>query len=168
MGEREVPGPFSPGEMGEFLGSYMYRGDAFLIDEVLRMDAGLREIDARLDTTRALPYGDLQRSYEGHAPHVAAGDLLMATGSLGCLHAWFFHGCRWSEGWAGFGGRVHRGDFKSVAERGPALILSSRETRGRVGRDRVVLRYEFRFRQEGRLVYYGDQTAVFVRTPPSR
>jgi hypothetical protein len=167
MAERKVPGPYPPEEMDDFLATYMYRDDAFLVDEVLRLDGEAREIEGRLCTGRGLPYADLQRSYAGHVRHVAAGDLLMATGSLGCLHAWFFHGCRWSEGWAGFGGRVHRGEFKSVAIRGPDLILASRETRARVNPERVVLRYEFHFRQEGRLVYFGDQTAVFLRTPTS-
>ena len=87
----------------------------------------------------------------------------MATGSLGCLHAWFFHGGHWDEGWAGFGNRIHRADFKRLVARGPALRLTSRETRSWVGARRVVLRYAFEFFQEGRLVYTGDQTAMFVK-----
>ena len=39
----------------------------------------------------------------------------------------------------------------------------SRETRARVGACRVVLRFEFRFWQEDSLVYFGDQSAMFVR-----
>jgi hypothetical protein len=94
---------------------------------------------------------------------VAGGEIVMATGSLGCLHAWFFHGCRWDEGWAGFGNRIHRADFKSLALVGPPLALHSRETRTRLGPRRVVLRFEFRFEQDGRLVYLGDQSAMFFR-----
>jgi hypothetical protein len=33
----------------------------------------------------------------------------------------------------------------------------------RQGATRVVLRYEFRFRQEGELAYFGDQSAMFVK-----
>ena len=33
----------------------------------------------------------------------------------------------------------------------------------RVGPQRIVIRYEFRFTQEDALVYLGDQTAIFVR-----
>jgi hypothetical protein len=95
---------------------------------------------------------------------VAAAELLQATGSLGCMHAWFFYGCRWDEGWAGFGNRIHRADFKELARIGPPLELVSRETRSRVGERRIVLRYDFRFTQEERVVYAGDQTAMFVKS----
>jgi hypothetical protein len=94
---------------------------------------------------------------------VSAAETLMLTGNLGCLHAWFFHGCRWDEGWAGFGNRIHRADWKRLARIGPALLLESRELRTRVGSRRVVIRFEFQFRQEGELVYAGDQSAMFVR-----
>ena len=39
----------------------------------------------------------------------------MLTGTLGCLHAFLFHGCHWDEGWSGFGNRIHRADFKKLA-----------------------------------------------------
>jgi hypothetical protein len=87
----------------------------------------------------------------------------MATGSLGCLHAWFFYGCRWDEGWVGFGNRIHRADFKALARIGPPLEMRSRELRSRVGPRRVVLRCAFEFQQEGAVVYTGDQSAMFLR-----
>jgi hypothetical protein len=163
VAKREIPGPYSPEEMGRFLDTFMYEDPGFLVDEVTRLDRDRHEIEARLCTTRPLPFSDLQRTHTGHPPHVAVGELLMATGSLGCMHAWFFHGCRWEEGWAGFGNRIHRADFKSLVSRGPDLHMTSRETRSRVATRRIVIRYEFRFRQEGRLVYVGDQSAMFVR-----
>jgi len=161
--KRTIPGPHDPDEMRRFLASFLYREEAFLVDEVVRLDAEAREIEARLDTRRALPFAAQQRVSPGHPAHVAAGEILMATGSLGCMHAWFFHGCRWDEGWAGFGNRIHRADFKSLARIGPPLELHSRETRTRVGERRIVLRYEFEFRQGAELVYTGDQTAMFLR-----
>ncbi len=160
---RCIPGPYEPAEMERFLASFLYRDEAFLVDEVVRLDAEAREIEARLDTTRPLPFAGAQRVSAEHPAHVAAGEILMATGSLGCMHAWFFHGCRWDEGWAGFGNRIHRADFKNLARIGPPLELRSRETRLRVGPSRVVLRCEFEFRQDGELVYRGDQTAMFLR-----
>ena len=163
MAERRVPGPYSPEEIGHFLDTFMYEGAGFLVDEVVRLDHERHEIEACLRTTRPLPFADLQRTYRGHPPHVAAGELIMATGSLGCMHAWFFHGCRWDEGWVGFGNRIHRGDFRSLARRGPDLRMHSREARSRAGPRRVVIRYEFRFSQEDRLVYIGDQSAMFVK-----
>ena len=162
---REIPGPYHPAEMRRFLETFNYREEAFLVDEVVKLDPAARAIEARMDTTRDLPFTRQQRVDAGHPAHVNAGELLQATGSLGCLHAWFFHGCRWEEGWAAFGNRIHRADFKNLALLGPPLRLESRETRTRVGSKRVVIRYAFHFRQGESLVYVGDQTAMFVRYP---
>jgi len=161
--EREIRGPIDPAEMRRFLASFMYREDAFLLDEVLAMDREAGAISALLDTRRELPFAARQRVGPGHPAHVSGAELVMATSSLGCLHAWFFHGCRWDEGWAGFGSRIHRADFKKLARIGPPVRLESRETRTRVGSRRVVLRFEFHFWQEDALVYTGDQSAMFVR-----
>ncbi|RMG09830.1 MAG: hypothetical protein D6731_18885 [Planctomycetota bacterium] len=161
---RDVPAPCDPAEMRRFLDSFLYAPEAFLVDRIDRLDGEAREVEARMETTRPLPLAALQRTEEGrHPPHVSAPELLLLTGNLGCLHAWFFHGCRWDEGWAGFGNRIHRADFKRLVRLGPPLDLHSRETRCRVGPRRVVLRYEFTFRQEGEVVYWGDQSAIFVR-----
>jgi len=160
---RSVTGPFEPEEIQRFLRTFLYEEDAFLVDEVLELDAETRCIRARMDTQRPLPFAALQRTDPRHPPHVSAAELVMATGSLGCLHAWFFHGCRWDEGWAGFGNRIHRADFRSLARIGPPLSLSSRELRTRVGPRRVVLRCAFEFSQEGRSVYRGDQSAMFMK-----
>ena len=163
MSAREIPGPYGPGEIRHFPDRVLSGEEAGLLDEVLRLAEDEGEIEARMDTTRSLPFADHQRVNVDHPAHVSAGELIMLTGVLGCLHAWFFHGCRWDEGWAGFGNRIHRADFKSLAGRGPDLRLLSRETRTRIGERRVVLRYTFEFRQQDRLVYLGDQTAMFVK-----
>ena len=160
-----IPGPYEPAEMRRFLDTFLYAEEAFMVDEVTRLDADERVVEGRMDTLRELPVSEYQRPSDQHPAHVSAADLLQATGSLGCLHAWFFHGCRWDEGWVGFGNRIHRADFKQIAHRGPHLDLVSRETKTRVGTSRIVLRYEFEFFQEGRQVYFGDQTAMFFRGP---
>jgi hypothetical protein len=160
---RKLPGPYDPDEMQRFLATFMYEDEAFLVDEVIKVDVERREIEARLDTTRSLPYARHQRVSSSHPAHVAGGDIIMATASLGCLHAWFFYGCRWDEGWTAFGNRIHHADFRALARIGPPLQLRSRETRSRAGARRLVLRYDFEFRQAGTVVYYGDQTAMFVK-----
>jgi len=160
---RVLPGPVPPEQLERFLDSFLYRSEAFLVDEIVSADREAGTLEARLDTTRPLPYSDAQRTSAGHPAHVSAAEILMATGSLGCLHAWLFHGCHWDEGWAGFGNRIHRADFRRLVRRGAPLVLRSRETRRRIGPRRVVLRYEFRFEQDGELAYLGDQSAMFVR-----
>jgi len=153
-----------PAQLQHFLDTFLYREDAFLINEITSLDADAFEIRARLDTaSAALPFAQAQRTSAHHPGHVSGAELVMVTGSLGCLHAWFFHGVRWDEGWSGFGNRINRADFKRLAVLGPPIELVSRETRKRVGEKRIVLRYDFEFRQEDELVYVGDQSAMFVR-----
>ena len=67
------------------------------------------------------------------------------------------------EGWAGFGNRIHRADFKRIAQIGPPLRLESKELRTRVGPKRIVMKMEFHFWQEDALVYYGEQSAMFLK-----
>ena len=151
-------------DLDRFLASYLYEPEAFLIDAVTRVDTAAREIEARMETTRALPIARFQRGDPAlHPRHVSAPELVLLTGNLGCLHAYFLHGCLWEEGWVGFGNRIHRADFHSLVTLGPPLLLTSKETRTRVQPKRVVIRFEFRFWQESRLVYYGDQSAIFLR-----
>jgi len=157
------PGPLDPAELRRFLDTFLYREAAFLVDEIVSVDGAAHALEARLDTTRVLPFAREQRVDLLHPAHVSAGEILMATGSLGCLQAWLFHGIRWDEGWSGFGNRIHRADFKSLARIGPPLELHSHETQWRDGPRRVVMRCEFRFVQEDRLVYAGDQSAMFFK-----
>jgi len=154
-----------PEKLAHFRGSFLYRDEAFLVDRVTAVLTEEKALRAQLETTRAFPYARLQRNDAHHPPHVAGADLVAITGSLGCLHAWLFHGVRWEEGWVGFGSRIHRADFKKLTRLGPPLELASRETRARVGERRIVLRCEFEFRQSGDTVYRGDQSAMFLKSP---
>jgi len=162
---RHIPGPVDAAEMQRFLDTFMYHDDVFLVDEIARVDPERRTIEAVLDTSRPLPFADRQRVDDVHLAHVSGPELIMVTGSLGCLHAWLFHGCKWDEGWTGYGNRIHRAEFRKLGRRGPPMQLESTETRSRRGPSRVVIRYEFRFRQSGDLVYFGEQSAMFLRAP---
>jgi hypothetical protein len=155
--------PVDPAELERFRATFMYHEPAILVDEIVGVDREARLVEARLDTGRELPFAAQQRIGPGHPAHVSGAELVMVTAALGCLHAWLFHGCRWDEGWTGFGSRIHRADFRRLARLGPPLELESVETRTRVGPRRVVLRIGFTFRQDGAVVYTGDQSAMFVR-----
>jgi hypothetical protein len=153
-----------PRELQTFLDTFLYREPAVLVDEITSIDAEAHRIEAILETKgRPFPFAETQRTSEQHPGHVSGAELVMVTGALGCLHAWLFHGVRWDAGWAGFGNRIHRADFKRLARLGPPIELVSIETRKRVGPTRIVLRYTFEFRQAGELVYVGDQSAMFVK-----
>jgi hypothetical protein len=157
--------PPEPAELRRFLDAYLCEEAAFLVDEITHLDPDARLLLGVMDTTRPLPVSKLQRTGPHHPAHVSASDLLTLTGNLGCMHAWFLHGCYFDQGWTGFGNRIHRADFKKLARIGPPLELESRELRARDGKARVVIRFEFHFRQEDGLVYYGDQTAMFMKEP---
>ncbi|MEM9177382.1 MAG: hypothetical protein AAGC67_19380 [Myxococcota bacterium] len=156
----------APETLQHFLDTFLYREPAVLVDEVTAVDREAGRIEARLDTLdrpAPFPFAASQRTGPHHPGHVSGAELVMVTGALGCLHAFLFHGVRWDEGWAGFGNRIHRADFKRLARLGPPIELVSTETRKRIGAARVVLRYAFEFRQEDELVYVGDQSAMFVK-----
>jgi hypothetical protein len=158
---QHVPRPI---DLEEFHRTFLYREEAFLPDEILSIDAERREVIATIDTSREFPYVQYQRAGPGHPAHLSVAELIMATAHMGSLHGWFFYGLRWNDGWVGFGNRIHRADFKALALIGPPLELRSRETGSRVGPQRIVVRFEFDFRQEGKPVYFGDQTAMFLKT----
>ena len=153
-----------PAEAARFVAALPYDPSAFLIDEVLEIDASAKRVRARLDTAKPLPLVAEQRGDPRlHPPHVAGPVLIQLTGMLGMVHAWFLHGVRFDEGWIGFGSRIHRADFRRLVRLGAPLELESVETRARIGPERHVVRYEFRFTQEGALCYFGDQTATWLR-----
>lgn len=153
----------SPDVLQHFLDTFLYTEAAVLVDELTAVDAEARRIEGLLETTRSLPLSACQRVSPQHPAHVSGAELIMVTGGLGCLHAYLFHGCRWDEGWAGFGNRIHRADFKRLATIGEPVRLVSRETRTRVGAERVVIRFEFEFSQGEAVVYRGDQSAMFMK-----
>ena len=159
-----LPAPFAS-EAERFFGSIPYDPAAFLVDEVLEIDLAATRVRARLDTTkRDLPMLAHQRGDPRiHPPHVPGPVLVQVTGMLGLVHAYFMHGVRFDEGWIGYGARIHQADFKRLVRLGPPLELESVETRARIQPERHIVRYEFRFVQEGHLCYYGDQTATWLR-----
>jgi hypothetical protein len=159
-----IDAPFPADELRRFFASMLYGEEAFLVDRVVSADPISRSLVAECDTARPLPVARYQRGDEAlHPRHVSGPDLLLLTGNLGSLHAWFFHGVRFDEGWVGFGARIHEAEFRGLARIGPTLTLRSVETKSRIGPKRVVSRYQFEFEQSGAIVYRADQSAIFVR-----
>jgi len=89
------------------------------------------------------------------------------TGMLGFVHAYYVLGLRHSEGWIGYGGRIHSARFKALATPGEPLILAGWHTQMRRGAKQIVARYEFEFTQSGKVVYEGDQTAMWIKIDES-
>ena len=62
-------------DLARFRESFLYRDGAFLVDRVSEVCAEEKLLRAQLETTRALPYAQLQRNSVHHPPHVAGADL---------------------------------------------------------------------------------------------
>ena len=157
--------PSFTGELDRFVKTMPYDPSVFLVNEVLEIDTARCLVRSRVDTLRKdMPMVAAQRGDPAvHPPHVPGPALIQMTGNLGVVHAYFCHGVRFDEGWIGFGSRIHRADFKRLVRLGPPLELESKETRARISPERQIVRYEFRFTQDGKLCYYGDQTASWFK-----
>ncbi|HSI03790.1 MAG TPA: hypothetical protein VLC93_04915 [Myxococcota bacterium] len=156
--------PWPAAECSHFVDTFFYGPGAFLVDEVTFADPADGVMQARVDTTRHMHYTSEQRGDPTlHPRHVNGGDLLTITGNLGCLHAYFFHGCRWDEGWVGFGAKIYRADFKNLALLGPPLLCRSVEMQKKRLSDRLIVRFDFEFTQGDKLIYTSEQSAIFTK-----
>ena len=89
--------------------------------------------------------------------------MVHVTGIVGFAHAYFVLDLRHRDGWVGYGARIHHARFHALAEPGEPLLITCSATQLRKGSSRVLGRYDFRFTQGEKLVYEGDQTAMFMR-----
>src|SRR4051812_29684366 len=107
--------PWSQDEVKRFLDGYFYSPDVFYITDVVEADASRGMLQARVAENASWKVTPYQRGSEDYHPqHISGPDLLMLTASLGALHAFFFHDCKWDEGWVGFGNRIDLGEFKAL------------------------------------------------------
>src|SRR5204862_4982910 len=82
-------------EADRFLSTMPYDPSAFLIDEILEVDAAAKRVRARLTTAKPLPLVAEQRGDPAiHPRHLAGPVLVQLTGMLGMVHAYFLHGVR--------------------------------------------------------------------------
>ncbi len=147
-----------------FVADCPYGPGGLLIDEVLHVDRGDSSVVARMPTSSDLPLTREQRAHPvRHPRHVSGGLMVHMTGMLGFVHAYYVLDLRHADGWIGYGGRIYRARFVSLAPPGEPLELSTRATHVRRGKGRIFARYEFRFEQAGRLVYESEQAALWTR-----
>ncbi len=148
----------------EFIDDCPYGPDAMLLDEVLEIDAAQSLIRVRMPTHDALPITAAQRAHPvRHPRHVSGGLMVHMTGIAGFAHVFYLLGLRHRDGWIGYGARIHSARFRALAVPGDPLHLECKATRLRKGEERALGRYEFRFTQNGKLVYEGDQTAMWMK-----
>jgi hypothetical protein len=148
-----------------FVADCFYGPGAQLIDEILRIDHESHTVVCRMPVHEDLPLTRDQIAHPiRHPRHVNGALMVHATGILGFVHAYYVLGLRHAEGWVGYGGRIERARFVSLAEiPGEPLVLTGRATQIRRSKDRIFGKYEFEFHQGERLVYESSQAAMWVR-----
>jgi 3-hydroxymyristoyl/3-hydroxydecanoyl-(acyl carrier protein) dehydratase len=141
-----------------------YGPDALLIDEIVSIDREKGEVLCTMPVHDDLPLTRSQRVHPvRHPRHVNGGLMLHMTGMLGFVHAYYVLGLRHAEGWIGYGAKIHEARFHALATPGEKLILRGWTTRTRKMNESIMARYSFEFRQGEKVVYQGDQTAMWAR-----
>jgi hypothetical protein len=152
----------------EFVADCPYGPGGLLLDEILEVDRARGLVVARMPTTGDLPLTREQRTHASrHPAHLNGGLLVHMSGMLGFAHAWYVLGLRHREGWIGYGARIHSARFHELARPGDPLLLRGWTTQLRRRSDRILARYRFEFTQGPARVYEGDQTAMWMRIPPT-
>lgn len=153
-------GPLPP----EFVSDALYGLDGLLIDEILTVDHAQNLVRVRMPVHEGLPITSTQKVHpDRHPRHVSGGLMVHMTGVVAFVHFYFIMGLRHSEGWTGYGVRMHEARFHALADMSAPLVLECRSTdRPRV-RSKFLQRYEFKFTQNDKLVYEGDQTAIWMK-----
>lgn len=152
----------------EFVADCPYGPAAICIDELVVVDKEAGLIRARMTTHPDLPLTRDQRAHPvRHPRHVSGGLMVHLTGILGFMHTYYVLGLRHADGWIGYGGRIYDARFAALATVGPPLDLELRATKIRKRDSQVFCRYEFRFTQEGTLIYEGDQAAMWMKVSRS-
>ncbi len=147
-----------------FLSDCPYAPEGVIIDRILEVDRESSRLVARMPTHEDLPLTRDQRAHPFfHPRHVAGGLMVHVTGIVGFAHAYYVTDLRHKDGWVGFGARIHAARFHALATPGEPIVIACRASRIRKGARRVLGRYEFRFTQGDKLVYTGDQTAMFMK-----
>jgi hypothetical protein len=141
-----------------------YAPEALLIDDVLEIDREKSMVRVRMPAHAELPLTNAQKVHPvRHPRHVSGGLMVHMTGMVGFVHAYYVLDLRHHDGWIGYGVKIHNARFRALAEMGEPLILKGWTTQLRRGSKNILGRYEFVFTQGDKVVYEGDQTAMWQK-----
>ena len=155
-----APMPLDP----EFAADCPYGPPGIVLDEIIEIDRDKSRLVATMPASPELPITNAQRAHPvRHPQHVSGGLMVHVTGILGFAHAYYVLDLRHADGWIGYGGRIYDGRFASLATMGPPLRLEITAKKIRRLNDKVFGRYDLLFTQEDRVVYKGDQSAMWLR-----
>lgn len=147
-----------------FVADCPYGPEGIILDAILEVDRERSRVLARMPCHDDLPITRTQRVHPvRHPRHVSGGLMIHVTGILGFAHAYHVLDLRHADGWIGYGARIHEARFHNLGVPPEPLLLECTASRLRRGEKRVLGRYHFRFTQGDKLVYEGDQTAMWMR-----
>ncbi len=148
----------------EFVADCPYGPGGLLIDDIVSIDRETNTLVASMPTRADFPLTREQRAHPERHPHHVSGALMIhATGIVGFAHAYFLLELRHAEGWIGYGTHIHKARFRRMGKIGPPMTLVCKATSVRRIMGSILARYEFRFEQDGDLVYEGDQSAMWTQ-----
>ncbi len=151
-----------------FVADCPYGPGGLLLDAILEVDRDKSLVCARMPTHAELPLTREQRAHPiKHPRHVSGGLMVHMTGMIGFAHAYYVLDLRHADGWIGYGGRIHSARFRALASPGEPLELTCIAKQVRRGASRMLARYDMKFVQSGRLIYEGDQTALWLKVDES-
>lgn len=147
-----------------FIADCPYAPEALLIDELLEVDREKSMVRVSMPAHAELPLTRSQRVHpKKHPQHVSGGLMVHMTGMVGFVHAYYVLDLRHSDGWTGYGVKIHHARFHNLAVMGEPLILKGWTTQLRRGAKNILGRYGLEFTQGGKLIYEGDQTAMWTK-----
>jgi hypothetical protein len=153
----------------EFVADCPYGPGGLLIDEVVEIDVEKSMVRVRMPVHPDLPLTREQRNHPVfHPPHLSGGLMVHMTGMVGFVHAYYVFGLRHADGWVGYGVRIHHARFQNLGEMHVPLVLKGWSTNTRKSPTKILARYTFEFTQGSKLIYEGDQTALWTRITRSR
>jgi hypothetical protein len=147
-----------------FLEDCPYAPEALLIDEIVEVNRGESMVRVRMPAHAELPLTRAQKVHPvRHPQHVSGGLMVHMTGMVGFVHAYYVLDLRHREGWIGYGVKIHHARFHTLAGMGEPILIKGWTTQMRRGTKNILARYSFEFTQGDKLVYEGDQTAMWTR-----
>lgn len=147
-----------------FVADCPYGPGGLLIDEIMLVDREASRVRVRCPTSPELPLTREQRNHPRlHPAHVSGGLMVHLTGMVGFVHAYYVLDLRHADGWIGYGVRIHDARFANLAALDQPMILEGLSTKVRKIREQIFARYQFVFTQGDKVIYEGDQTAVWTK-----
>lgn len=147
-----------------FVADSLYDLDGMMIDEVLEVDVPQSMVKVRMPTHENLPITRHQRVHpELHPRHVSGGLMIHMTGVAGFAHFYYVLGLRHADNWTGYGVRIHNARYHNIAGIGEPIIIQCKATQVRRMQQNLMVRYNFVFTQAEKLIYEGDQVAMWMK-----